>query len=48
MSVISAAAAPLVASEIGFTGLIAVAVLAYLSLPLLRLVDNRLPARATE
>ena len=41
MSVISAAGAPLVASEIGFTGLIAVAVLAYLTLPLLNLTDNR-------
>ena len=41
MSVISAAAAPLVASEIGFTGLIAVAVLAYLALPLLHLIENR-------
>ncbi len=41
MSVIGAAGAPLVASEIGFTGLIAVAVLAYLTLPLFNLMENR-------
>jgi hypothetical protein len=36
-SVISAASAPLLAMEIGFNGLIAIAVIAYLLLPLIRI-----------